>query len=145
MCVSLAVSVLVARTGCSVKVMVKVKFTKAQSGSRDIALLFLQPRRYMGTGGHCRAPAVLPPENTRYPLYRRLGGPQGRSGRVRKIAPSPGFDPWTVPPLASHYTDWATPAHTGCSVARVCHRCVDRVSSPASKTARAWSWPLNSA
>jgi hypothetical protein len=28
---------------------------------------------------------------TRYPLYRRLGGPQGRSGRVRKIAPLPGF------------------------------------------------------
>jgi len=23
--------------------------------------------------------------NTRYPLYRRLGGPQGWSGRVRKI------------------------------------------------------------
>jgi len=24
---------------------------------------------------------------TRYPLYKRLGGPQGRSGRVRKISP----------------------------------------------------------
>jgi hypothetical protein len=24
-------------------------------------------------------------------LYRRLGGPQGRPGRVRKIAPPPGF------------------------------------------------------
>ena len=24
---------------------------------------------------------------TRYPLYRRLGGPLGRSGRVRKISP----------------------------------------------------------
>jgi hypothetical protein len=30
---------------------------------------------------------------TRYPLYRRLGGPQGRSGQVRKISPPPGFDP----------------------------------------------------
>ena len=27
----------------------------------------------------------------RYPLYRRLGGPQSRSGRVRKISPTPGF------------------------------------------------------
>jgi hypothetical protein len=27
------------------------------------------------------------------PLYRRLGGPQDRSGRVRKISPPPGFDP----------------------------------------------------
>jgi hypothetical protein len=29
--------------------------------------------------------------NTRYPLYRRLGGPQGRSGRVRKISPPTGI------------------------------------------------------
>jgi hypothetical protein len=29
----------------------------------------------------------LPPEKTRYPLYRRLGGFQGRSGRVGKISP----------------------------------------------------------
>jgi hypothetical protein len=26
---------------------------------------------------------------TRYPLYRRLGGPQSRSGQVRKISPPP--------------------------------------------------------
>jgi hypothetical protein len=41
-------------------------------------------------------------------LYRRLGGPQGRSGRVRKISPPPRFDPRTVQPVASRYTDWAT-------------------------------------
>jgi hypothetical protein len=29
----------------------------------------------------------LPPGKKRYPLYRRLGGPQGRSGEVRKISP----------------------------------------------------------
>ena len=29
----------------------------------------------------------LPPGKTRYTLYRRLGGPQGRSGQVRKIWP----------------------------------------------------------
>jgi hypothetical protein len=34
-------------------------------------------------------------------LYRRLGGPQGRPGRVRKISPPPGFDPRTVQPVAS--------------------------------------------
>ena len=38
-------------------------------------------------GGQRHAPAALPPEKTRYPLYRRLGGPQGRSGQVRKISP----------------------------------------------------------
>ena len=51
----------------------------------------------------------LPPEKTRYPLYRRLCGPQGRSGRVRKISPPPGFDPRTVQPVASRYTDCAIP------------------------------------
>ena len=46
-----------------------------------------------------------PGKETRYPLYRRLGGPQGRSGRVLKISPPPGFDPWTVQLVASRYTD----------------------------------------
>jgi hypothetical protein len=35
-------------------------------------------------------------------------GPQGRSGQVRKISPSLEFDPQTVQPVASRYTDWAT-------------------------------------
>ena len=39
-----------------------------------------------GVGGQRHAPAALPPGKTRYPLYRRLGGPQGRSGRVRNIS-----------------------------------------------------------
>jgi hypothetical protein len=39
-------------------------------------------------------------------LYRRLGGPQGRSERLRKISPPPGFDPRTVQPVASRYTDY---------------------------------------
>ena len=42
-------------------------------------------------GGQHHAPAALPPGKTRYPLYRWLGGPQGRSGRVRKISPPTGF------------------------------------------------------
>jgi hypothetical protein len=50
----------------------------------------------------------LPPGKTRYPLYRRLGGPQGRSGQLRKISPPPGFDPRTVQPVAIRYTDYAT-------------------------------------
>ena len=38
-------------------------------------------------------PAALPPGKTRYPLYGRLVGPQGRSGRVRKISPPTGIRP----------------------------------------------------
>ena len=64
----------------------------------------------MGMGGQLQVPAALPPGKTRYPLYRRLGGPQGRSVRVRKITPPPGLDPRTVQPVASRYTDWAIPA-----------------------------------
>jgi hypothetical protein len=59
-------------------------------------------------GGQHHTPAALPPVKTQYPLYRRLGGTQGRSGRVRKISAPPGVDPRTVQPVASCYTDWAT-------------------------------------
>ena len=40
-----------------------------------------------------------------YPLYRRLGGSQDRSGRVQKISLLPGFDSPVVQPVASRYTD----------------------------------------
>jgi hypothetical protein len=56
-------------------------------------------------GGQRQAPAAFPPGKTQYPFYRRLGGPQGRSGLVRKISPTPGFDPRTFQPVASRYTD----------------------------------------
>jgi hypothetical protein len=60
------------------------------------------------TAGQTRPGRSLPPGKTRYPLYRRLDGLQGRSGQVRKISPQPGFDPRTVQPVASRYTDYAT-------------------------------------
>ena len=42
-----------------------------------------------GSASHlCRS---LTPGKTRYPLYRRLGELQGRSGQVRKISPPPGI------------------------------------------------------
>ena len=58
----------------------------------------------MGVDGQRHAPAALPPGMTRYPLYRRLGMPQGRSGRVLKISLPPGFKPRTVQLVASRYT-----------------------------------------
>jgi hypothetical protein len=63
----------------------------------------------MGMGGQRYAPAALSPGKTRYPLYRKLGGPQGRSGQVRKISPPPGFDPRNVQPVESRYTDCGIP------------------------------------
>ena len=52
-------------------------------------------------GGQRHAPAALPPGKTRYPLYWGLSGPQGPSGRVRKISshrdsiPGPS-SPWRM-------------------------------------------------
>ena len=50
-------------------------------------------------------------KETRYSLYRRPSASQGRSGRVRKTSPSPGFDPRIIQPVASRYTDHAIPAY----------------------------------
>ena len=44
------------------------------------------------------------------PLYR-MCGPQFRFGWVRKISRPPGFDPRTVQPVASGYTECITPGH----------------------------------
>jgi len=61
-----------------------------------------------GEGPASRPGRSLPPGKTRYPLYRRLGEPQGRSGQVRKISPPPEFERRNVQPVASRYTDYAT-------------------------------------
>jgi hypothetical protein len=54
----------------------------------------------MWVGGQRHGPTTLSPGKNRYPLYRRLGGPQDQSGWVR-----------TVQPVASRYTDYAILAH----------------------------------
>jgi len=61
-----------------------------------------------GEGSASRHHRSLPPGKTWHPLYRRLGGPQSRSGQVRKISPAPGFDPRTVQLVAGRYNDYAT-------------------------------------
>jgi hypothetical protein len=61
-----------------------------------------------GEGSASRPGRSLPPGKTRYPLYRRLGGPDGRSGQLRKMSPLSGFDSRTVQPVASRYTDYPT-------------------------------------
>ena len=68
----------------------------------------------MGVGDQRHTPATSPPVKTWYPLYRRLGRPQGWSGRVWKILPPPGFDPQTVQSIVSHYNDCAIVALTKC-------------------------------
>jgi hypothetical protein len=58
-------------------------------------------------GSASRLGRFLSPGKIRYPLYRRLGGP--RAGLARwgnSPPPPPGFNPWTVQPLGSRYTDY---------------------------------------
>jgi hypothetical protein len=50
------------------------------------------------------------PRKDPVPIVQGLGGPQGRSGQVRKISPLPGFDPQTVQPIGSRYTDYTIQA-----------------------------------
>jgi len=71
----------------------------------------------MRVGGQSHDPAALPPgKEIGYPLCRRLGLPQGRSGLVRKILPPPGFDPRTVQPVQKLCS-----LSTGC----ICVLCMD--------------------
>jgi len=49
----------------------------------------------------------LPPWKTRYPMYRRLSRPQGRSGRAKILVPT-GIRSQTLQPVVSRYTNWAT-------------------------------------
>jgi hypothetical protein len=80
---------------------------RAQRESKGIAIFVLDLGARRG-GWSAPRPATLPLGKTLYQLYRRLGGPQGRSGRTRKISFPPGFDPRIVQLVANRYTYWAT-------------------------------------
>ena len=53
---------------------------------------------------------TLPPEKTRYLFYRRLGGPQGRSGRAENLVPT-RIRSRTVQPVAQSLYRLSYPAH----------------------------------
>jgi hypothetical protein len=78
-------------------------------GGVEVELYPSLPTALEGGEGSASCPGrSLPPGKIWYHLYRRLGGPQSQSGQVRKILPPPGFNPRTIQPIASRYTDWAT-------------------------------------
>jgi len=60
-----------------------------------------------GKWSAARPGRTSPPGKIRYPFYRRLSGPQGRSGRAENLVPI-GIRSRTVKPVVSRYTDWAT-------------------------------------
>jgi len=99
----------------------------AQRLGRGIALLFHDHGTRRGECSAAHPGRTLPPGKTRYPLYRRLGGPQGRYGRAENLVHT-GIRSRTVLSVVSRYTDWATrptytyihtvqniyPVYTGC-------------------------------
>jgi len=79
----------------------------AQRVGRGIALLFMTAALEGGEWSVARSGRTLPPGKTRHPFYRRLGGPQGRSGRPDNLVPT-GIWSRTVQLVVIRYTDWAT-------------------------------------
>jgi len=76
----------------------------AQRVGRGIALLLHDRGISRGEWSAARPGRTLPPGKTRYPIYRRPGGPQGRSGRAENLVPT-GIRSRTVQPVVSRYTD----------------------------------------
>ena len=78
----------------------------AQRVGRAIALLFHD----RGTRSTAARPGrTLPPGKTRYPFYRRLSGPQGRSGRAENLVPT-GIRSQTVQPVGQSLYRLSNPA-----------------------------------
>ena len=74
----------------------------AQRAGRGIALLFHDRGTRRGDWLASRLGRTLPPGKTRYPFYRRLGGPQGRSGWGEYLVLT-AIRSRTVQPVVSRY------------------------------------------
>jgi hypothetical protein len=77
---------------------VKVTFTLEQAtkapGGGGVVVILSLTSVLDGCGWLTPRPGrFIAGNGTRYPLYRRLDGPQGRSGLVREISHAPGCDP----------------------------------------------------
>ena len=79
----------------------------AQRVGRGIALLFHDCGTRSAEWSAACPSHTLPQEKTRYPFYRRMGGPQGRSGQVENLVPTE-IRSQNVQPIVSHYTNWFT-------------------------------------
>jgi len=77
---------------------------KFPEGELGYSYTFSLPRRYMGW-------VINSTPRSLYPLYKKLGGPQGGLDGWEISRLPPGLDPWTVQPLASCYTNEDIPAH----------------------------------
>jgi len=78
--------------------------------SRGVALLFSRTfDTRWEVGGQPQPP--VSPGKSRYPLYIRQGGPQGRSGRAENLVPT-GIRSRTLQPVAQSLYRLSYPAHS---------------------------------
>ena len=89
----------------------------AQRVSRGIALLFHDRGTRRGEWSAARPGRTLTPGNNRYPFYRRLGGPQGRSGGPENLVPPRDFFLYLHPYLLPYYC--FIPIHTLFNLPRI--------------------------
>jgi hypothetical protein len=68
----------------------------------------------MGAFGQCHALAALLPVKIHGTHYTgdKVGSRAGLDRHRKSHPPPPGFDPWTIQPIASHYTDYNILVHT---------------------------------
>ena len=78
----------------------------------------------MGGGAVHGTPRPLYSPEIVYKLYRRLGGPQGRYGQVRKTMTPSGFDPRNIQFITSRYSDYKIPAHICRCIFMIVYVCV---------------------
>ena len=64
-----------------------------------------------GEGSALRPGRSLPPGKNPVPIVQEAGWAPGPVWTRAQYLDPTGFDPWTVQPVASRYTDWAT-GHT---------------------------------
>jgi len=83
----------------------------ACKGSRGIALLFLDHSTRRGWGVSVTPRPLFTPGKDMVPIVQEAGWAPGPIWTGAENLARPGFDPWTVHPIASRYTDWAITAH----------------------------------
>ena len=103
-----------------VKKIIKVKFTLVQAlrlctgrtahmRSRGVALPFHDHGTRRGWGVSVTPWPLFTPAKDPVPIIQKAEWAPGQVWTgAENLAPQPGFDPGTVQPVASHYTDWAT-------------------------------------
>jgi hypothetical protein len=84
----------------------------AHRRSRGIALLFHDHGTRWGEESELHPCRSLPPGKDSVPMVQEAGWAPGPVWTGAKNLAPPGFDPRTVQPVASRYTDWATRTQT---------------------------------